>query len=274
MVKFDMGAAWDDTLQLLKSHTALVGTIAGVFLFLPALAVAWFGPVPIEPAAGADFNQVMETFRESFRQMIPGQLAIALSALIGTAGILRLWLSRTGTSVGEALTFALMLFPTMLAIQILCGIAIGLGFILLLVPGLYLLGRLALVAPAVADRSLYNPFEAIRTSWDLTRGNGWAIFFFLFLVALVIIGGYRLGHRGKRTGVRTDARRFHRGRVQRRRRPGVDCRFGGCLSPACATDLVRRVPVMRVTANNNDVSQTGRSRSGFCPPWMECESLA
>ena len=187
MVKFDMGAAWDDTLQLLKSHTALVGTIAGVFLFLPALAVAWFGPVPIEPAAGADFNQVMETFRESFRQMIPGQLAIALSALIGTAGILRLWLSRTGTSVGEALTFALMLFPTMLAIQILCGIAIGLGFILLLVPGLYLLGRLALVAPAVADRSLYNPFEAIRTSWDLTRGNGWAIFFFLFLVALVIV---------------------------------------------------------------------------------------
>ncbi|KQZ71620.1 hypothetical protein ASE06_19640 [Sphingopyxis sp. Root214] len=187
MVKFDMGAAWDDTLQLLKSHTALVGTIAGVFLFLPALAVAWFGPVPIEPAAGADFNQVMESFRESFRQMIPGQLAIALSALIGTAGILRLWLSRTGTSVGEALTFALMLFPTMLAIQILCGIAIGLGFILLLVPGLYLLGRLALVTPAVADRSLYNPFEAIRTSWELTRGNGWAIFFFLFLVALVIV---------------------------------------------------------------------------------------
>ncbi len=187
MVKFDMGAAWDDTLQLLKSHTALVGTIAGVFLFLPALAVAWFGPVPIEPAAGADFNQVMETFRESFRQMIPGQLAIALSALIGTAGILRLWLSRTGTSVGEALTFALMLFPTMLAIQILCGIALGLGFILLLVPGLYLLGRLALVTPAVADRSLYNPFEAIRTSWELTRGNGWAIFFFLFLVALVIV---------------------------------------------------------------------------------------
>jgi len=187
MVKFDMGAAWDDTLQLLKSHTALVGTIAGVFLFLPALAVAWFGPVPIEPAAGADFNQVMETFRESFRQMIPGQLVIALSALVGTAGILRLWLSRSGTSVGEALTFALMMFPTMLAIQILCGIVIGLGFILLLVPGLYLLGRLALVTPAVADRSLYNPFEAIRTSWDLTRGNGWAIFFFLFLVALVIV---------------------------------------------------------------------------------------
>lgn len=187
MVKFDMGAAWDDTLLLLKSHTALIGAIAAVFLFLPALAVAWFGPVPVEPPAGADLNQTMEIFRESFRQMIPGQVAIALCTLIGTAGILRLWLSRSGISVGEALTFALMVFPTMLAIQILCGIAIGFGFILLIVPGLYLIGRLALVAPAVADRGIYNPFEAIRTSWTLTQGNGWAIFFFLFLVALVIV---------------------------------------------------------------------------------------
>jgi membrane-anchored glycerophosphoryl diester phosphodiesterase (GDPDase) len=187
MVKFDMGAAWDDTLQLLKSHTALVGTIAGVFLFLPALAFAWFGPIPIEPPAGADFDQVMATFRESFRQMIPGQVVIALATMIGSVAILRLWLSRTGVSVGEALTFGLMLFPTMLAAQILSGIGIGIGFILLIIPGLYLIGRLALVAPAIADRAIYNPIEAIRTSWDLTRNNGWAVFFFLFLVNLVIV---------------------------------------------------------------------------------------
>ena len=187
MVKFDMGAAWDDTLQLLKSHTALVGTIAGVFLFLPALAFAWFGPIPIEPQAGADFHHVMATFRESFRQMIPGQVVIALATMIGSVAILRLWLSRTGVSVGEALTFGLMLFPTMLAAQILSGIGIGIGFILLIIPGLYLIGRLALVAPAIADRAIYNPIEAIRTSWDLTRNNGWAVFFFLFLVNLVIV---------------------------------------------------------------------------------------
>lgn len=187
MAKFDMGAAWDDTLQLLKSHSALVGTIAGVFLFLPALAFAWFGPVPIEPPAGASFDQVMATFRESFRQMIPGQVVVALCTIVGTMAILRLWLSRTGISVGEALTFGLMLFPTMLAVQILSGIMIGFGFILLIVPGLYLIGRLALVSAAIADRTIYNPFEAIRASWDLTRNNGWAVFFFLFLVALVIV---------------------------------------------------------------------------------------
>ena len=187
MVKFDMGAAWDDTLQLLKSHTALVGTIAGVFLFLPALAFAWFGPVPIEPPAGADFEQFVTTMRESFRQMFPGQLVVALATMIGSVAILRLWLSRTDISVGEALTFGLMLFPTMIATQILSGVAIGIGFILLIIPCLYLIGRLALVAPAIADRAIYNPIEAIRTSWDLTRNNGWAVFFFLFLVNLVIV---------------------------------------------------------------------------------------
>lgn len=187
MVKFDMGAAWDDTLLLLRSHTALIGTIAGVFFFLPALAFAWFGPVPIEPPAGASFEQVVAIFRESFRQMLPGQLVVALSTMIGTVAILRLWLSRSGVSVGEALTFGLMLFPTMVATQILSGIGVGIGIILLIVPGLYLVGRLALVSPAIADRAIYNPFEAIRTSWDLTRNNGWAVFFFLFLVSLVIV---------------------------------------------------------------------------------------
>lgn len=187
MVKFDMGAAWDDTLLLLKSHSALIGAIAAVFLFLPALAFAWFGPTPIEPPAGADLNQVMETFRASFRQMLPGQVVVALCTIVGTLAILRLWLARTGISVGEALTFGLMLFPTMLAVQILSGLAIFAGVLLLIVPGLYLVGRLALVSPAIADRGLYNPFEAIRTSWSLTKNNGWAIFFFLFLVALVIV---------------------------------------------------------------------------------------
>jgi uncharacterized membrane protein len=186
MVKFDMGAAWDDSVQLLKSHTALIGAIAGVFFFLPALAVAWFGPVPIEPPAGASVEQSMAALQQTFRQMIPGQIIVALTTIVGSAAILRLWLARSGISVGEALTFAVTFFPTLFAVQLLSGLAIGLGVILLIIPGLYLVGRLALAAPSVADRSLYNPIEALKTSWELTRNNGWAIFFFLFLVTIVI----------------------------------------------------------------------------------------
>lgn len=187
MPKFDMGAAWDDSLNLMKSHSALTGTIAAFFLFLPTLAVAWFGPPATEPAAGADFAQIMEVFQSNFRAFLPYQLAITLFTIVGTIAILRLWLARTGTSVGEALTFALMLFPTMVAIQILSGMMLGIGFLLLIIPGLYLIGRLALVAPAIADRGIYNPLTAIGESWRLTENNGWAIFFFLFLVGVVIL---------------------------------------------------------------------------------------
>ncbi|MBA3941686.1 MAG: hypothetical protein C0520_10785 [Sphingopyxis sp.] len=186
MAKFDMGAAWDDSLALLKSHSALTGTIAAVFLFLPALAVAWFGPAPIEPAAGADLQQVIATFRENVWQMLPYQLVVALFALVGTVAILRLWLARAATSVGEALTFAAMLLPTMIGVQIVTGVMMGIGLVLLVIPFLYLVGRLALVSPVAADRGLYNPFEIIGTSWRLTKNNGWAIFFFLFLVMVVV----------------------------------------------------------------------------------------
>src|SRR5690606_38025781 len=121
MPKFDMGAAWEDSMLLLRSHSALTGAIAAVFLFLPTLAVSWFGPVPIEPAAGASFDQVMATMRANVIQAVPYQLFVAIVSGIGGIGILRLWLSRSGISVGEALVFALTMVPTVIVIQLLCG---------------------------------------------------------------------------------------------------------------------------------------------------------
>lgn len=187
MAKFDMGAAWDDAIQLLKAHRPLTGTIAAVFLFLPALAVAWFGPAPIEPPAEATIDQLTAAMQQNILQMLPYQIGVALFTMFGTVAIMRLWLSRSSTSVGEALGFAASMLLTILAVQILTGLMLGVGFLLLIIPGLYLIGRLAFVAPLVADRAIRNPAEVIATSWQMTRGNGWRIFLFLFLVTLVVI---------------------------------------------------------------------------------------
>lgn len=209
MAKFDMGAAWEDSVVLLKSHIALTGTIAAVFLFLPALAVAWFGPTPIEPTSTATFEQVMTAFRESARQSLPYQLLVSLVGAIGGIGILRLWLARTGTSVGDALGFALKMVPTVIAVQILMALAIALMALVLIVPGAavggafgvllvvigllffiglcaYLWARVSTTSPVIADRTLYNPIAALQESWALTRDNGWRIFLFIFLVFVVI----------------------------------------------------------------------------------------
>ncbi len=211
MPKFDLGAAWDDSMVLLKSHIALTSTVAAVFLFLPTLAVSWFGPVPIEPADTATFEQIMAAARESAVQALPYQVLVSVIAAIGGVGILRLWLSRTGTSVGDALVFAIKMIPTMIAIQLILGAALGFGGALLIMPGiaagggaisalllfvgvialivllLYFWGRLAVVSPALTDKGLYNPIAAIQASWQLTKDNGWRICLFLFLVTFVVL---------------------------------------------------------------------------------------
>lgn len=211
MPKFDLGAAWDDSMVLLKSHIALTSTIAAVFLFLPTLAVSWFGPVPIEPADTATFDQIMVAARESMMQGLPYQVLVSVIAAIGGVGILRLWLSRTGTSVGDALVFAIKMIPTMIAIQLLLFVALSIAVLVLVLPGiaagggaisvlllfvgvialivllLYFWGRLSVISPALTDKSLYNPIAAIQESWRLTSGNGWRICLFLFLVTLVVV---------------------------------------------------------------------------------------
>ena len=218
MIKFDMGAAWDDSMVLLRSHLPLTATIAAVFIFLPNLALSWFGPVPIEPAAGASMDQVMAAFRQTMRETLPYQLLVSVIGAIGGVGVLRLWLSRTGTSVGDALGFALKMVPTMIAVQIILFVLLALAVLLLLIPGIavgggggmalvaagvilfiglaaYFWGRFSVISPIIADRTVYNPLTAIQDSLAITKGNGWRIFLFMFLVILVfliaalIIGG-------------------------------------------------------------------------------------
>jgi len=210
MAKFDMGAAWDDSMVLLRSHLPLTGTIAAVFLFLPNLALSWFGPAPIEPAAGASMDQILAAFRQMGREMLPYQILIGVIAAVGGVGILRLWLSRTGTSVGDALIFALKMVPTMIAVQLLLIVLLALAAMILLVPGValggvgggllllvglilfaglaaYFWGRFAVISPIIADQTVYNPLAAVQGSLAVTKGNGWRIFLFMFLVIVVFV---------------------------------------------------------------------------------------
>src|SRR5690606_28099070 len=71
---------------------------------------------------------------------------------------------------------------------------IGFGFILLIVPGLIFLCRLAFVPYLVMDKRL-EPVAAVEKSWNMTRGYSWRIFglyvtgvvlFFVGLLLLVV----------------------------------------------------------------------------------------
>lgn len=191
MPKLDMGAAWDDAAALLRSHTGLTGAIAALFLFLPALVVFWLGPPAYEPAPGAAPNELWAGMMTYFNAALPWLFVQSLLAMFAGIAILRLWLARSGTSVGEALSFAASFFLTIFLLQILLSLILLTGFLLLLLPGLYLLGRFSLTSPYVAHREMRGPFTVLGASWRATAGNGWRITLFLALifVAFLVISG-------------------------------------------------------------------------------------
>src|SRR3546814_1558850 len=98
-----------------------------------------------------------------------------IASTLGSIAILRLWLARSGTSVGEALGFAFVMIPTMIILFVVQSVLFGIAALLLIIPALYLIGRFAAVYPLLTDRNLKNPFAALTGSWQLTSGNGWRI---------------------------------------------------------------------------------------------------
>ena len=72
--------------------------------------------------------------------------------------------------------------------NIVVSVIVGLGIIMLIVPGIIFACRLAFVPYLVVDREM-DAMEALRVSWDMTRGYGWQIFFMGFLAIGIAIGG-------------------------------------------------------------------------------------
>jgi uncharacterized membrane protein len=77
--------------------------------------------------------------------------------------------------------------------NIVVGIIVGMGFVMLIVPGIIFACRLAFVPYLVVDREM-DVMDALRVSWDMTKGYGGQIFLMgLLTVPVVILGLICLG---------------------------------------------------------------------------------
>ncbi len=72
--------------------------------------------------------------------------------------------------------------------KIVVGVIVGLGIVMLIVPGIIFACRLAFVQYLVVDREM-DVMDALRVSWDMTRGHGWQIFLMGFLAIFIVIAG-------------------------------------------------------------------------------------
>jgi len=182
-MRFSYNQVWEDTLRLLRENAALLAAIAGVFLFLPALLVAVLVPPPVPPQGG-DPGRALQAVLDYYSAAAPWLLLEGVITMVGTLAMLRLVFAR-GTTVGAALVHGLKLLPFYLLLSIILGVMLGFAFLLLIVPGLYLLGRLLPIPAVLVAEDRRNPLDAIGRTFALTRDKGWAIFFLVFVVAIV-----------------------------------------------------------------------------------------
>jgi len=92
---------------------------------------------------------------------------------------------RRDNSVADLIRSVEPVFWPLVGASILAGIGIGIGFILLIIPGLILLVIWAVVAPVIV---LERPgvFAAFGRSRELVRGNGWNVFAVIVIVFLSV----------------------------------------------------------------------------------------
>ncbi len=163
------GEAW----ELYKAHWRHFFSIALlVFVVLAALGVlltfllGWFGVI----------ISVLITIAGTF--WLQGALIQAVSDV--RDGRADLSVSQTFDAVSPKL-------GTIIVTGLLLGIAIAIGFLLLIVPGLFLITIWIAVIPAIVleNRGIGESFGRSR---ELVRGNGWNVFGVIVLTFLILIG--------------------------------------------------------------------------------------
>ena len=97
------------------------------------------------------------------------------------------------TTIGDLFERTRPRLPALIAAGIVAGIGVAIGIILLIVPGLFLLTRWALI-PAVIVIEKRSAGDSFDRSWQLTRGYGWPVFGSLivsFIIYAIALGLFR-----------------------------------------------------------------------------------
>jgi hypothetical protein len=182
--KLDFSAAWEDVVAMLKANLGLVLPIVGVFIILPAIVMSIMVPEPVF-VPGGDQQAIYAQLIDYLSRLGPWLIISSILAMLGSLAIYHLILGGKNPTVGEAISLALGSFLTALLAGLISGVAVTLGMIALIIPGIYLAIKFSLAAPAIVAENIKNPIEALSRSWALTKGNSLRIFGFILIIAIV-----------------------------------------------------------------------------------------
>lgn len=160
----DPGSVIASAVAIYKEHAAVLIGAAVVIFAVEAILVLVLGWV------GAILSIVANTF---FNGMV---VQLVRDVQDG----------RRDSSVADLFKSVAPVVLPLIAVSFIAGIGIIIGFILLIVPGLFLMTIWSVVAPVtVIERP--GVFEAFGRSRELVRGYGWQVFSIIVVVILIIL---------------------------------------------------------------------------------------
>ena len=205
-MKFDMGRAWSEATAMLGANKELLAVIAGIFIFLPNLALAMLVPEMMTGPTQVDPENPGAAIQAFYAENGLWFFILAIVQSVGTLALLALLNDRRPT-VGEAIRIGFVTLIPYLVAQII--MVLGLGIVLVLpvvlasslagaavavvlgllatVAFVYVMVKVSLVSPEMVIGSNLNPIAALRNSWRLTKGNSLRLFAFYLLLLIGVI---------------------------------------------------------------------------------------
>jgi hypothetical protein len=171
-----IGGVLDSAIRLYRDSMRRSWVLA--LLYSGALGV--FGlvwAVALGKAVGPAAKDPRQILALMFSPVMLGGLAIAILVSFVFYGALIKTLSAWAQGnrllpMGSAIAVGLRRFPAVILGCVINGLAITIGLVLLIIPGVYFFGKMPLWMPAVFVDDV-GAIEGLRISWRLTRGRWW-----------------------------------------------------------------------------------------------------
>lgn len=160
-----VGEILDTSFSLYRRHFAALATVALICTGVPLVLRLFL------EAAGGIFSNLTLGLLYGISLLVLNLVATGATVFIVSES----YLGRP-ISAREALDRATPYIGRILVCSLLLALVVGLGFLLLIIPGIMLAVGLALAIPAVILEPRSSASAALSRSWELTRGARWRIF--------------------------------------------------------------------------------------------------
>jgi hypothetical protein len=187
---FRIGDVLISTINIYSRNALIFTLVSGIFWF-PAVLAGYYLEHGFSVAGGpVVYSDVASAAMRQWEQLLVVLFMLTLQPL-GTAIVLyAAFQDMRGqpVEIGVSVARALARFPALVGLTLLMTVAVMMGFVLLVVPGIILMVMWYLAVPVCMVEKT-GPVTSLDRSQRLTKGHRWKLFgLFLFVVILGAIG--------------------------------------------------------------------------------------